>query len=99
MGGRKQLETQLATWLPKAAIPDSTLLMYTGDHVGALEQAGIPLNHVINEGNHRTWKQPADPNGLWEHALADPAKYVDYVVAFEGDRVWQAVQDRHLEPL
>jgi len=95
---RKQFETQLAGWLQKLP-SDSTLLMYTGDHVGALEQAGIPLNHVINEGNHRTWKQPDDPNGLWEHALADPAKYVDYVVAVEGDAVWQAVQDHHLQAL
>jgi hypothetical protein len=98
MGGRKQLETQLAGWLQKLP-SDSTLLMYTGDHVGALQQAGIPLNHVINEGNHRTWRQPADPDGLWEHALADPAKYADYVVAFEGDSVWQAVQARHLRAL
>jgi hypothetical protein len=98
MGGRKQLETQLAGWLQKLP-SDSTLLMYTGDHVGALQQAGIPLNHVINEGNHRTWRQPADPDGLWEHALADPAKYADYVVAFEGDSVWQAVQARHLQAL
>jgi hypothetical protein len=54
---------------------------------------------VINEGNHRTWKQPADPDGLWERALADPAHYADYVVAFEGDSVWKAVQARHLEAL
>src|SRR3984957_3033131 len=98
MRTRNQLETQLAIWLRKLP-PNSTLLMYLGDHVGALQQAGIPLKHVINEGNHRTWKQPADPEGLWEHALADPAKYADYVLAFEGDSVWQAVQARHLEAL
>lgn len=98
MRSRKQFETQLAGWLQQLP-SDSTLLMYTGDHVGALEQAGIPLNRVINEGNHRTWKQPADPNGLWEHALADPARYADYVVAFEGDAVWQAVHERHLAEL
>jgi hypothetical protein len=98
MRTRHQLETQLAVWLQKLP-PDSTLLMYLGDHVGAVQQAGIPLNHVINEGNHRTWKQPADPDGLWEHALADPAHYADYVVAFEGDTVWQAVQGRHLPEL
>ena len=28
---------------------------------------------------------------------ADPAQYVDYVVAFEGDSVWQAVQARNLQ--
>jgi hypothetical protein len=98
MRSRNQLEAQLATWLEK--LPrDSTLLMYLGDHVGALQQAGIPLNHVINEGNHRTWRQPADPDGLWERALANPAQYADYVVAFEGDSVWQAAQAQHLQAL
>lgn len=98
MRTRNQLEAQLATWLEKLP-PDSTLLMYLGDHVGAVQQAGIPLRRVINEGNHRAWRQPADPDGLWEHALADPSRYADYVVAFEGDSVWQAVQDRHLPEL
>ena len=98
MRNRHQFETQLAVWLQKLPA-DSTLLMYLGDHVGAVQQAGIPLKHVINEGNHRTWRQPADPNGLWEHALADPAKYADYVIAFEGDPVWQAVQARNLHAL
>ena len=98
MGTRNQLETQLAIWLRKLP-PNSTLLMYLGDHVGAVQQAGIPLKRVINEGNHRTWRQPADPDGLWEQALADPARYADYVVAFEGDPVWQAVAARHLHAL
>jgi hypothetical protein len=95
---RNQLETQLAIWLRKLP-SDSTLLMYLGDHVGALQQAGIPLKRVINEGNHRVWKQPTDPDGLWERALADPSKYADYVVAFEGDSVWQAVESRRLQAL
>jgi len=95
MRSRNQLEAQLAGWL-RTLPHDSTLLMYLGDHVGALQQAGIPLRRVINEGNHRVWKQPADPDGLWERALADPAQYADYVVACEGDPVWQAVQGRHL---
>jgi hypothetical protein len=98
MRNRHQFETQVAVWLQKLPA-DSTLLMYLGDHVGALQQAGIPLKCVINEGNHRTWRQPADPDGLWERALADPARYADYVVAFEGDPVWQAAQARHLQPL
>jgi hypothetical protein len=98
MRTRNQLETQVAIWLRKLP-SDSTLLMYLGDHVGSVQQAGIPLKRVINEGNHRTWKQPADPNGLWEQALADPARYCDYAVAFEGDAVWQAVQSRHLPAL
>ena len=42
MRTRNQLEAQLAIWLQKLP-PESTLLMYLGDHVGALQQAGIPL--------------------------------------------------------
>ena len=86
--------------LPRKALPpDATLLMYLGEHVGAVQQAGIPLKRVINEGNHRVWKQPFDPDGLWERALANPAEFADYVVAFEGDTVWQAVQGRQLQEL
>jgi hypothetical protein len=96
MRTRNQLEAQVAEWLEKLPA-HATLLMYLGDHVGALEKAGIPLDHVINEGNHRVWKRPTDPDGLWERALADPAKYADYVVAFEGNPVWQAAQQAHLK--
>jgi len=84
-------EHELAATLKKLP-PDSSLLMYLGDHVGALQDAGIPLRRVINEGNHRTWKQPSDPEGLWEKALADPARYVDYVVAIDRDPVALAVK-------
>ncbi len=98
MRTRNQLEKQIATWLEK--LPDNaTILMYLGDHVGALELAGIPLSHTINEGNHRVWKQPTDAEGLWERALANPTQYADYVLAFEGDPVFQAVHDSHLREL
>jgi len=98
MKTRNQLEIQLSKWL-ETLPPDATLLMYTGDHVGAVERAGIPLRNTINEGNHRVWKQPTDPEGLWERALADPAKYADYVLAFEGDPVWQAVHNLPMREL
>jgi hypothetical protein len=98
MKTRNQLEIQLSTWLERLP-PDATLLMYLGDHVGAVERAGIPLRNTINEGNHRVWKQPTDPEGLWERALADPPKYADYVLAFEGDPVWQAVHNLPLREL
>ena len=71
MKGRVALDRQIGEWINKLP-PNSTLLMYLGDHVGALEQNGIPLRRTINEGNHRVWKQPSDPEGLWERALADP---------------------------
>jgi len=98
MRGRVALERQLANWL-RDLPPNATLLMYLGEHPGAVQQAGIPLKRVINEGNHRVWKQPVDPDGLWERALVDPSKFADYVVAFEGDTVWQVVQARHLPEL
>lgn len=96
--GRIALDGQVASWI-KSLPPDSALLMYLGEHVGALEQAGIPLRRTINEGNHRVWKQPADPEGLWERALADPAAYADYLIGFENDPVWHAAEARQLKEL
>jgi hypothetical protein len=95
---RVALERELADFV-KALPPDSTLLMYLGNHVGAMQQAGIPLRRVINEGNHRTWKQPVDLEGLWEQALANPARYANFVIAFEGDAVSTGVQKQDLIPL
>lgn len=89
------LETALARTLLKLP-PDSTLLMYLGEHSGALQDAGIPLRHTINEGNHRPWRRPSDPEGLWERALADPRKYADYVIAIDDDPVAAQVQRRDL---
>jgi hypothetical protein len=98
MRSRVALETQLAGWLH--ALPaNATLLMDLGGHPGAVEQAGIPLRRTINEGNHRVWIRPADPEGLWERALANPAGLADYALAFDGDEVWQAVQGRHFREL
>jgi hypothetical protein len=98
MRTRTQLETELALWIEKLP-PGSTLLMYLGEHVGAVQRAGFPLRRTINEGNHRAWMRPADSAGLWEQALANPSQYADYVLAFEGDPVWQAVHEMHLHAL
>jgi hypothetical protein len=95
---RISLEREVADFVG-ALPPDSDLLMYLGNHVGALQRAGIPLRRVINEGNHRTWKQPVDLEGLWERALADPAHYADFVIAFDGDAVATGLQKRDLTPL
>lgn len=97
-GTRQTLERELARTLEKFP-PRSTFLMYLGDHVGALESAGIPLRRVIYEGNHRTWKQPFDTEGLWERALANPGQYVDFVIAFDGDATSLAVRKQELSPL
>jgi len=83
---RVALEMELASNL-KRLPHDASILMYLGDHVGALQRAGIPLRRTINEGNHRTWKRPLDPDGLWERSLENPSEHVDYVIASEGDEV------------
>jgi hypothetical protein len=46
-----------------------------------VQQAGIPLRNIINEGNYYEWGP----------ALADPAAKADYVVALDGDAVASAV--------
>jgi hypothetical protein len=79
--------------------PDATFLMYSGDHAGALQQAGISLSRVINEGNHRPWRGAYDPEGLWERALKDPAAYANYVVAFDSDQVASSVNRNDLATL
>jgi hypothetical protein len=95
---RIALESELARHLEQLP-PDSTFLMYVGGHVGAFQQTGIPLAHVINEGNHRPWKRPSDPDGLWERALQHPAAYADYVIAFDSDPVAAGVEHRELTAL
>jgi hypothetical protein len=92
---RITLETELASNL-RLLPHESTVLMYLGDHVGAVQRAGIPLRRTINEGNHRPWARPADPEGLWERALADPHQFADYVIAIAGDPVAAAVETRNL---
>lgn len=95
---RISLETEVASILE--TLPSgSTFLMYLGDHVGIFQQAGIPLARVINEGNHRPWKRPEDPDGLWERALKDPAKYADYVIAFDSAQVSAQVNQHELSSI
>ena len=61
---------------------DATLLMVTSDHIGAVQRAGVPLRHIINEGDYYEW-QPA---------LTAPAQKAQFVVALDGDAVAGAVQ-------
>jgi hypothetical protein len=96
--GRIALDGQLAKWFVFFQ-PNSKFLMFLGEHSGVFEQAGIPLRRVINEGNQRVWRRPYDPQGLWEHALADPSAYASYVIGFEGDPVWTAAKAHHLPAL
>jgi len=83
---RMILELELARFLASLP-PSATLLMYQGEHVGALQQAGVPLRHVISEVSHPDW----------EWALLDPAHRADYIVAFKGDPVWMAAHEHRQE--
>jgi hypothetical protein len=78
---------------------NSRFLMELGEHVGVMQQLGIPLRQVVNNENHRPWKRPSDPEGLWERALADPQRYVDFVIAFDGDAVDQRANKINLTEL
>jgi len=73
---RRMLEARLAGELRKLP-PDSTLLMYTGEYVGALQQIGFPLERVIWEGIHTEW----------DESIAAPTRYADYIVAYDNDPV------------
>ena len=59
-----------------------TVLMYTSQDAGAVQQSGISLRRVVNEGDYREWQQ----------ALDDPAHSAAIVVALDGDAVARAVQ-------
>jgi hypothetical protein len=77
---RISFEQSLATAL--LTLPrQGAILMYTSDHIGALQRAGIPLKRTINEGDYYQWP------GALEH----PAKAAAVVVATEGDAVAKAV--------
>jgi hypothetical protein len=64
------------------------ILMRVSNDVGAVQQAGIPLHRIVNEGDYLTW----------QHALQDPARGASMVVAVDGDPVAQAIE-RHPEGL
>jgi hypothetical protein len=66
------------------AFPEGVpILMYNSDHVGALQDAGIPLRQTLNEGDYDSWQA----------ALAAPADHAAYVVAIAGDAVSKAVAE------
>lgn len=92
---RRGLDTSIER-LIKSLPPGSHFMMDLGEHVGIMERLGIPLRRVVNGEDHRAWMRTTDPEGIWERALADPGKYVDYVIAFEGDPVDRYVSRTNL---
>jgi hypothetical protein len=78
---RVALEQQIAGALIE--IPtDATVLMYTSDYVGALQQAGIHLDRVISECTLL----------YWDSARSAPFAGADYIVAIDNDPVAEAVR-------
>jgi hypothetical protein len=71
------------TLLPLSIRSPGPILMYTSEHIGALQRAGIPLKRTMNEGDYYQW--PA--------ALHDPAGSASLVVAIDGDAVDKAVAE------
>ena len=61
--------------------PGVPILMAESDHIGALQDAGIPLSQTINESDYDSWHA----------ALQDPAGHAAYVIAFDGDAVARSV--------
>jgi 4-amino-4-deoxy-L-arabinose transferase-like glycosyltransferase len=65
-----------------ATLPSSgRILMYTSDHIGAVQQAGIPLVRTINDTDYLAWNS----------ALSHPAQAAPFVVAIDGDVLARAV--------
>jgi hypothetical protein len=92
---RRGLDTAVERAI-KELPPDSRFLMDISEHVGIMERLGIPLRRVVNNEDHRPWIRPTDPEGTWERALADPGRYVDFVITFEGDLVDKGVNRTNL---
>ena len=63
--------------------PGAPILMQESDHIGALQDAGIPLKQTINESDYDSWHA----------ALEDPAGHAAYVIALRGDAVAKAVAE------
>ena len=61
--------------------PNGMILVWTSDHIGAFQRAGIPLRRTINETDYYQWKG----------ALARPAQSAEWVIAADKDAVAQAV--------
>ena len=50
--------------------PQGEILVWTSDHIGAFERAGIPLRRTINESDYYQWKP----------ALEHPAQSAAFVI-------------------
>jgi hypothetical protein len=61
--------------------PQGPILVWTSDHIGAFQRAGIHLKRTINETDYYQWNA----------ALQHPAQSAEWVIAADKDAVTQAV--------
>ncbi len=78
---RLALEDPLARQLVTFS-PGLPIMIETSDHVGAVQQAGIPLRQTISPNDYYLWKK----------AVASPAEAAAYVVAIGDDSIAKAVK-------
>jgi hypothetical protein len=62
--------------------PQGEILVWTSDHIGAFQRAGIPLRRTINETDYYQWMP----------ALQHPAQSAAFVIAADHDAVAQAIE-------
>jgi hypothetical protein len=62
--------------------PQGEILVWTSDHIGAFQRAGIPLRRTINETDYYQWMP----------ALQHPAQSAAFVIAADHDAVAQSVE-------
>jgi hypothetical protein len=78
---RLQLERQVGEALSR--IPDNaTVLMYTSDYVGAIQNSGIHFDRIISESTFIAW----------DSARSAPFAGANYIIAIDGDPVAEAVR-------
>ncbi len=81
--GHSRISFEHALAIKLADIPlNERILMYTSAHVGALQQAAIPLKQTVNEGDYYQWNA----------ALLHPAAAAPWIIATDGDPLAQAIK-------
>ncbi len=61
--------------------PGVPILMDTSAHIGAVQQAGLPLRQILDGGDRDSFQA----------ALAAPAQHAAYIIAIAGDPVSEAI--------
>lgn len=78
---RIPFETSIAREMSRIGSAD-TIMFNTNDHIGAVQDAGIPLKRLVS---------PLDSQ-LFDKAAQAPAKYAKLIIAVDGDAVAKAVK-------